>query len=301
MNPILLRFADGTTFFVGLALVLGAEALLFRFHTRVVRPVLTVLPLVGAVLVVISATPLPMWMYIVWGITALAGLVLGNRSEASVRSRWVAGASLLVSTAGFCLAELPHRSMPHLVVEKDATVYVIGDSISAGIGTTERCWPAMLEEITGLRAVNLAQPGAKVANAAVQAKRIVTPNSVVIVEIGGNDLLGGTDAAAFRDQLDSLISSLRAAQHQILIIELPLIPFMNAFGQAQRSIVSKHGAALLPKRVFAKVLGTRNGTLDGLHLSQEGHSAMARSIAGIMQREPHHASRPTGSPESSSP
>jgi acyl-CoA thioesterase-1 len=284
MNPILLRFTDGTTFFVGLALVLGTEALLFRFHARVLRPVLTVLALVGAILVVISATPLPLWMYAMWGIPALAGLVLGNRSEASVRLRWAAGAALLVSTAGLCLAELPYRSMPHLVVEKAATVYVIGDSISAGIGTTERCWPTMLEEMTGLRVVNLAQPGAKVANAAVQAKRIVTPNSVVIVEIGGNDLLGGTDAAAFRDQLDSLISSLRAAQHQILIIELPLIPFMNDYGKAQRSIAARYGATLLPKRVFAKVLGTRNGTLDGLHLSQEGHSAMARGIAEVLQQ-----------------
>ena len=285
MNPILLRFTDGTTFFVGLALVLGAEALLFRFHAPVVRPVLTVLALVGAVLVVISATPLPMSMYVVWGITALAGLVLGNRSEASVRSRWMAGGFLLVFTAGFCLAELPYRSMPHLVVEKDATVYVIGDSISAGIGTSERCWPTMLEEMTGLRVVNLAQPGAKVADAVRQASRIEASNAVAIVDIGGNDLLGGTDAAVFRDQLDSLISTLRAAKHQVLIVELPLIPFMNTFGQAQRRIAAKYDAALLPKKVFAQVLGTRNGTLDGLHLSQEGHTAMAKSIAGIMQQE----------------
>lgn len=133
MNPIVLHFADGTTFFVGLALVLVAEILLFRFHARVICPVLTVLVIIGAILVAISATPLSLWMYSVWGIPALAGLVLGNRSGLSLRSRCVAFAVLLATTAGLCLAELPYHWTPHLVVKSDATVYVLGDSISAGI------------------------------------------------------------------------------------------------------------------------------------------------------------------------
>jgi len=285
MNPIVLYVADGTTFFVGLALVLLAEILLFRFHTQVIRPILTVLVLVGTILVAISATPLPIWMYSIWGIPALAGLVLGNRSGSSLRLRYVAFAVLLVTTVGLCLAELPCHWTPRLVVKSDATVYVLGDSISASMGTNERCWPTVLTEMTHLRVVNLAQPGATVKSAVMQAKSITESNAVVIVEIGGNDLLGGTDAAVFRNQLDSLVSSLRSAQHQVLIVELPLFPFQNAFGQAQRSSAAKYGAAMLPKRTFAKVLGTRNGTLDGLHLSQEGHNAMAKSIAEVIKRE----------------
>jgi len=40
---------------------------------------------------------------------------------------------------------------------------------------------------------------------------------------------------------------------------------------------------MLPKRDFARVLGTANGTLDGLHLSQAGHDAMARIMAETIQ------------------
>ena len=54
MNPIVLRFADGTTFFVGLLLVVAAEALLLCFRNRLSRPILTVLVLVGLILGVIS-------------------------------------------------------------------------------------------------------------------------------------------------------------------------------------------------------------------------------------------------------
>jgi lysophospholipase L1-like esterase len=71
----------------------------------------------------------------------------------------------------------------------------------------------------------------------------------------------------------------------VLLVELPLFPFQNAFGVVQRNTVSSHGAAMLPKRCFAKVLGMRGGTVDGLHLSQEGHNAMAEIMAEVLQGE----------------
>jgi hypothetical protein len=59
MNPVLLSFADGTTFFIGLGLVVLAELVLFLGKRRFIRSALTVCALVGMILVVISATPLP--------------------------------------------------------------------------------------------------------------------------------------------------------------------------------------------------------------------------------------------------
>jgi lysophospholipase L1-like esterase len=89
----------------------------------------------------------------------------------------------------------------------------------------------------------------------------------------------------FHSTLDALVASLRANQHQVLILELPLFPFQNAIGRAQRQVVAEHGVAMLPKRYFARVLGTENGTLDGLHLSQAGHDAMARIIAKVIEEQ----------------
>ena len=285
MNPIVLAFADGTLFFVGLAIVLVAELLLFRFHGRITRPSLTVLAITGIILVAVSATPLPGWAYALWGIPALAGLVLGNRPASSPRARLMASAALLAASVGLCLAELPFRSMPHISIKSDTTVYVVGDSISAGMRPKERCWPAVLGDMTHLRVVNLAEPGATVKSAATQVGRITETNALVLVAIGGNDLLGETDANTFGDQFERLISSLHLAHHQILIVELPLYPFTNAFGRAQRSTAARYGAALLPKRAFAQVLGMKGGTIDGLHLAQVGHNAMARTIAEVIRTE----------------
>jgi lysophospholipase L1-like esterase len=136
MNPIVLRFADGTAFFVGLALAFAAEMILLVLTNDIARRVLNVLALVGIVLVILSATPQPLWAYLTWGMPAVGGLIL----------------------------------------------------------------------------------------------------------------------------------------------------LKNSFGHAQRIIASKYGVALLPKRYFARVLGTPGGTLDGLHLSQAGHDAMAGIIAEVIWR-----------------
>ena len=239
----------------------------------------------GITLVIISATPLPVWAYAVWVISAGAGIVVGNLSAPTRRLRLICGAVLAVLTSALCLAEAPFRCRPALNVPAGGTVYVLGDSISAGVGTQHLCWPVVLDGMTPLRVINLAKAGATVESAITQARGTSEPQSLVLVAIGGNDLLGGADAAEFHMKLDTLVSSLRSDQHDVLLFELPLFPFQNAYGTAQRDVARKYGCAMLPKRCFAKVLGTQDGTLDGLHLSQAGHNAMAGIIADLIRAQ----------------
>lgn len=285
MHPLVLSFTDGTTFFVGLALTLVAEILLVGFRKRVAGGVLSVFAIVGIILVLISATPLPIWAYSIWIIAAFVGLVLLNRAASPLKIRILSGFVLLASTAGLWIAEAPHHRYPRLTLAEGTKVYVLGDSISAGIDSEIRCWPDVLGELTSLRVFNLARPGETIEGAISQAKYIKQTGSLVIVEIGGNDLINQTDPSAFQRDLDSLLSLLRSDQHQVLIFEIPLFPFENAFGAAQRGAMSKHEVAVLPKRCLTKVLGTKNGTLDGLHLSPVGHEALATIIDGVIEQK----------------
>jgi len=270
---------------MGMGLTLAAEGLLLRFRNPAARTALSVLAMIGIFLVLLSATPLPYWVYVMWTVSAFAGLMALNREKVPGKGLGGLGGALIATTLGLCLAELPHHLAPKLTVPPDTTVYVIGDSISAGIGNKERCWPSILEEMTHLSVVNLAQAGATTDRALKQAQAIQHPASLVIVEIGGNDLLGDKDASTFETELDALLTLLRTDQHQVLVLELPLFPFRNAYGTAQRRIIIKHKSAMLPKRLFTQVLGTDHGTLDGLHLSQAGHHAMAALIADVLEKE----------------
>ncbi|MCX7007759.1 MAG: GDSL-type esterase/lipase family protein [Kiritimatiellaeota bacterium] len=285
MHPLLLCFADGRAFFAGLALTLSANLLLLRFGVGRWRGLLTVLAAAGMIFVALSATPAPLWLYAVWGSVSLTVLVLGNQPRTSQRLRFWAALTAAVVSGALIFMEAPYHRTPHITVKPGQTVYVLGDSLSAGMTTRDHCWPEALTELAPLRVINCAQAGATVQSAFAQAQKIITSNSVVILEIGGNDLLGGTDVATFRAQLDSLLRQLRAGGHMLVMFELPLYPFRNAYGQVQRELAARHGAILLPKRQLTRVLGRAGGTQDGLHLSDAGHAALAQQVADVIRPE----------------
>lgn len=294
MNPIDLMFLDGTILFAGLVLVMGAGALFIRYGAGFIRPVLTVLLLAGLGAVLLSAVPMPGWLYALWALPAVAVFVLGNISGAAPLLRFRAFVILLLASAAILLAEGPRARSPRIRVNAGQTLYIVGDSISAGLGTGERCWPEVLAAATSLRVVNLAEPGATTQSAPAQILRIAEPNALVLLEIGGNDLLDRKDAAIFETHLDKLVTALRADGHEIAMFELPLFPFQNAYGRAQRAVAKRHAVALIPRRHFARVLGMPDGTLDGLHLTQKGHDEMARRVAALLRIEPAPAPKREG-------
>jgi acyl-CoA thioesterase I len=285
-NPVVLSFGDGTAFFVGVAAVALAIPLLLRFRRRLAVALLVAVALIGVVAAIMAATPLPMWAYIVWLVTVTAALVL-CLWRPTPKAGVLSAAALLAVSIGMCAAETPYHFFPQLSVAPGETIYVVGDSLSAGVDEDRmgrpcpklRCWPAVLGETTQLAVVNLAWPGARVRDGLVQAKRATQADAVVIVEIGGNDF--SADAAVFREQLDALVSSLQG-HRAIVMFELPLFPFQNAFGRAQREVAAKYGVILIPKRCLTAVWCSDGGTVDGLHFSQAGHNLMARMIADVL-------------------
>jgi len=276
-------FVSGLALFAGAALLLAALALPALRKGKAVGIVRRVLAFVGCISVALSGTPLPVWFYALWAAVTLAWLV-GGRFLVASRPNVVIALRLAAALA--CLAamgvELPRQIAPHLASSKMETVYVVGDSISAGIDESPT-WPVVLARQTGRRVVNLAVPGAKTGEALEQADGVKTAPAVVVIEIGGNDMLGGTPASQFATDLDRLVHALHKPGRKLVMFELPIPPLYNRFGAAQRRVADRHGAVLIPKRLFAAVLTTPGGTTDGLHLSQTGRAKMAGIVADLLR------------------
>ncbi len=66
---------------------------------------------------------------------------------------------------------------------------MIGDSVTAGMGEAET-WPKILAASHGVEIRNHAQAGATVRSAQQQANKMGDVPGVILLEIGGNDLLG---------------------------------------------------------------------------------------------------------------
>ncbi|MEZ6116930.1 MAG: SGNH/GDSL hydrolase family protein [Pirellulaceae bacterium] len=161
---------------------------------------------------------------------------------------------------------------------------ILGDSVTAGMGANDTSvrWPTLLLQDRQVLVNDLSEPGATVGSALQHSQLSEIPPGIVLFELGGNDILGSTTPENFAMQLEKLLVATSREDRQLVMFELPLPPFYNRFGQAQRRLAKKYGVTLVPKRVFLSILGEQNATLDSIHLSQAGHQRMADTVWNLV-------------------
>jgi acyl-CoA thioesterase-1 len=284
MNPIALFFANGNAFFAGCAMIVTAccGALIARGRRAGIG--WGIMLATGAIFISVTSTPLPGGFYVLWGLAALAAWLRIGRPQGARRALWVTQAAAILMTAGAFAWEVPHWFFPGPLHAADGRVIVIGDSISAGVNDGSRTWPTVLRTDYGVDVLDLSEPGMFLERAASLAKAIRPDQagSLAVLEIGGNDVFGKTTAREFERDLDKLLGLARTRARVVVLLELPLPPFRNRIAAAQRRQAAKHGAVLIPKRLYTDVIGLPGATIDGLHLSQYGHKAMAMMMWSII-------------------
>lgn len=194
------------------------------------------------------------------------------------------GAALLTVLLVISTLEFSRRKMPMITGVASDHLVVIGDSISSGIDPHVVSWPAAMQQLIGLPIKNLAQPGAQVMDAKIMAMQVKPSDCVVLVEIGGNDLLSGEPSEEFAHGLEATLSELSAPGRNVAMFELPLLPGKIAYGRIQRNLAIENGVWLIPKRYVASVISGADATSDGLHLSNTGARRMTILVARALSR-----------------
>lgn len=267
---------NGDAFFAGLAMTcLGAA-----MRSLCKRPYLAVgqntMIIMGFVVTVASGTPLPLWAYILWTVLLLVAALSARR--AFLLCYGTLGLFVAVSTC-MAVVEFTYHLSPKLSLTGVRTLIVLGDSLSGGAKAPGKNWPEALGELLTLPVKNLSTPGVTAATALPAASTISEQDALVLVEIGGNDLLGRT--RDFSTHLERILSTVCKPGRQVVMLELPIPPFHNNYGAAQRRLARTFGVPLIPKRWLASVLATPGATVDGLHLSNEGHELLAKRLSSV--------------------
>lgn len=265
MNAVVLFIAAGYLFPVAAALLLAALILLWWCEKSRWGVFLMVL---GGLLLICSATPVHWGYYLILLIAAI-GLCLPLR-----RRVWKAGFSAVWLSAVLLMAGLELRWwLDPGQINCRGKVYLVGDSISAGIGFPGE---VIYAEILGDKVVNRSVGGGTVESALNTMNHFsCTPDDILFFEIGGNNMLRANASADFRQGLEALLQKGKATGAQMIMMELPLPPFFSGYSRAQRELAVKYGVKLIPKRHFAAALRGSESTADGLHLSNHGHWKMA--------------------------
>jgi len=173
---------------------------------------------------------------------------------------------------------------PKFQLAQGDTLIVVGDSICMGADPPGKNWPELLGDLAKLKVKNFSFGGAAVATSLDNARRINLGDASVIVEIGGNDVLSSTSIPQFRADLEKMLALACGPRRRVAMIETPLPPFRNQYGQVQRALAREHGVTLIPKRYLASVMSTPGATVDGLHFSNAGHILFAQKLAEMLVR-----------------
>ena len=278
---ILFLVASGQIFFIGVACLLMG-LMLRRLHPRRgVHALRRSLSWISLLFIGVGAPPWPWTIYLLLGVITVLWLVGETR-----RTGWAGSLRVLMVTAwvvaGF--VEARYQVVPTLPLLGRSTVGVVGDSLSARMGDSDSLlWPERLAKSHGIIIRNHAVAGAKVHSAAGQVKQCSPDETLILLEIGGNDLLGGTDTESFAADLTQLIRNTLRPRRTVVMLELPMIPGLNQYGLIQRTIAAEYNVILIPKRILAGVLFSEGATVDSVHLSPVGHDRMAVAIWGVIR------------------
>jgi acyl-CoA thioesterase-1 len=283
MNPVGLYFASGDSLYAGVGLLLLAVVTSPYLKPPWLLRLRNLAAWMALALMVIACPPFS-WivdailiaLFVLWLTVANDWLWPGTKS------RRLSTSLLLILLLTLTALELSHRRLPTITGVPSDHLAVIGDSISSGIDPRVPTWPTLIEQLNGVSVKNLSRPGAQSIDGPAMAEKITPDDRVVLIEIGGNDLLGGVPSGTFEKNLDATLSKLVMPRRTIVMFELPLFPHKIAYGRIQRRLAKKYGVWLIPKRCFIEVIGGASATSDGLHLTESGAHRMATLVANVL-------------------
>ena len=285
------HFAGGDAFLCGmLGFVVCHVALLF-FRGARSRRWLTIGARFGLIWSIAVLSPVP-WPLIALFMALLVGWVASQcRNRKAPEAINAASASrreqlFRISLAGCALIavifELLHCrfSRPDSEV---ATLCVVGDSITAGLNDGEDTWPKRLSRRVAARILDASQPGATLKSARQQVELLNSfPGDVLLLEIGGNDLLEGLPLVEFEHDMDQLLAACHKPGRMAVMFELPLPPLATRYGTIQRHLARQHHVQLIPRRQMLGILTALGSTVDGIHLSATGHARLADLVQNLL-------------------
>jgi acyl-CoA thioesterase-1 len=203
-----------------------------------------------------------------------------------MRLKFLTAAIVIASLMSMLLAAAP-------AMAAQANILVFGDSLSAGFGLPpEQSFPAQLE--AKLKAAKI---DARVTNAGVSGDTtaggvarldaaLAAKPTLVILELGANDMLRGIDPKVTREALSEIVRRLKARHIEVLLCGMLAAPNLGPdFGRAFNSIYPELAAAndlvLYPFFLDGVVNNPSLNLGDGLHPTAEG---VTRIVSGIMPK-----------------
>lgn len=180
---------------------------------------------------------------------------------------------------------------PQPAIAQGATVLILGDSLSFGTGAkSEEAYPVLLEKATGWHIVNAGVPGDTTSGGLQRLPNLLETHQpkLLLVELGGNDLLRQVSPKQVESNLKSIIAQAKSIGVPVALVAIPEIsPLMAAVGNLSDhplyARVAEEMQVPLVTDVFSEVLSKRDLKADQIHPNAQGYAVVASGMQATLK------------------
>ena len=178
---------------------------------------------------------------------------------------------------GPCGPDVPNLDSP------GTTIVCLGDSITSGVGADPgRAYPEVLADRLGVDVVNAGVPGDTAADGLERLDEVLEEDPwLVIVELGGNDLLRQIPPARTEAALREIVQRLLDARVVPLVVEMQ-VPFGRRYSEIFDRLEEEYKIPVV-EDVLGDILVDRGLKADPIHPNTRGHQVLAEAVAEAVE------------------
>jgi len=164
-------------------------------------------------------------------------------------------------------------------------IVAFGDSLTHGTGASEdTAYPAVLASLTGRTVINAGVPGDTTTSGLQRLPEVLAEHQprLVLLCLGGNDMLRKHSAASTESNLRLLVQTIRASGALVVLVG---VPEPRLFGGTPDfyTRVAEDMQLPLEEDIFNEVLKDNQLKSDAIHANAAGYRKVAERLADLLR------------------
>ncbi|MFP4155164.1 MAG: GDSL-type esterase/lipase family protein [Halothiobacillaceae bacterium] len=167
----------------------------------------------------------------------------------------------------------------------DGVILAFGDSLTEGVGAgPDGDYPTQLAELTGRTVINAGVSGQTLGEGLARLPETLdrTRPDIMILLMGGNDILRNASPREARDNLEAMITMARDRGVDVVLLGVPEKSLFSSAAPFYEELAETHDL-VFERGLVASLLRRPGYKADVVHLNDRGYAALAERVLELLE------------------